>query len=234
MYKEKIIGIYCIENSISKKKYIGQSVNIKERWNKHKYELKRNEHDNDYLQNAWNKYGEDSFKFYILEECEQFELDDKEIYYIEQYNIINRKYGYNLKTGGQNNPRATEESNKKLSKKVKESYVSNPSLIEKRKKDALIQWSNPDIKNKITGKNNGMYGKHHTEEARNKISEKAKGRISSRRNLSSVFCIELNQFFECATIAAKQLGINSSSILQVCYGNRKTCGGYHWSFIEKE
>ena len=55
MYKDIISGIYCIENIITNKKYIGQSINIKDRWSKHKSELNHQTHDNDYLQKAWNK-----------------------------------------------------------------------------------------------------------------------------------------------------------------------------------
>jgi group I intron endonuclease len=59
-------GIYKIECSVNGKVYIGQSLNIKQRWNKHKAQLRNGNHDNDYLQNSWNAYGESSFKFSLL------------------------------------------------------------------------------------------------------------------------------------------------------------------------
>ena len=52
-----ISGIYCIENGINHKKYIGQSKNILYRWKKHISALNSNTHDNSYLQSSWNKYG---------------------------------------------------------------------------------------------------------------------------------------------------------------------------------
>lgn len=84
MQKDTLIsGIYCIENLSTNKKYIGQSVNISERWKKHISELNNGLHHNDYLQKAWNKYGIENFKFYVLEYCPIDKLNEKEIYYID-------------------------------------------------------------------------------------------------------------------------------------------------------
>lgn len=59
-------GIYVIKNNLNGNKYIGYSYNIKARWAKHKNALRKNIHANRYLQNAWNKYGEENFSFYII------------------------------------------------------------------------------------------------------------------------------------------------------------------------
>jgi hypothetical protein len=77
-----------------------------------------------------------------------------------------------------------------------------------------------------------MYGKHHTEEARRKMSEKKKGKPSNKRNTTPVLCIELNKMFDCAVDAAKELSLKSTAgILEVCKGKRQTAGGYHWKFL---
>ena len=108
-----IIGIYCIENLINNKKYIGQSINIKHRWDYHKSELRNNQHKNTHLQNAWNKYGENNFKFSIIECCSVDELDEKEVYYISLYDTY--KNGYNRDMGGKSNRDVTEETKKLIS-----------------------------------------------------------------------------------------------------------------------
>lgn len=87
-----------IKNNVNDKSYVGQSINIENRWTHHKSELNNNKHINDYLQNAWNKYGEDNFSFIVIEECKESELNEKEIYYINKYNSMNN--GYNLCEGG--------------------------------------------------------------------------------------------------------------------------------------
>ena len=48
MDKTKKSGIYCIENIVNHKKYIGQSIDVEERWKKHVSELKHGRHHNDY------------------------------------------------------------------------------------------------------------------------------------------------------------------------------------------
>lgn len=46
---------------------------------RHFGELNRNVHNNKHLQNAWNKYGEESFEFNVLEYCDVELLNEREI-----------------------------------------------------------------------------------------------------------------------------------------------------------
>lgn len=223
-------GIYCIENKEAHKKYVGQSVDIKDRRRRHLSDLKHNAHCNDYLQKARNKYGEDGFDFYVLEHCDNGLLNEREDYYIQLYNTMDRDYGYNLKSGGQDHNYLSLEVRQKISKANKEAYQNNSFLKDQRKIDALNQWANPQIKEKIMGENNGMYGKHHSEETRKKMSEMKKGKLSPKRNMTPVLCKELNKVFECAAVASRETGVYSGCILSVCRGERKTASGYHWEF----
>ncbi len=81
-----MIGIYRILNVTNGKCYVGSSVNINQRWTKHKSLLRHNKHDNSKLQNAWNKYGENNFAFEVMEECPEDELLTREQYYIDNIN----------------------------------------------------------------------------------------------------------------------------------------------------
>ena len=112
--KNKIIGIYCIENIINGKKYIGRSKGIKGRLTSHKLSLRKNIHRNNHLQHSYNKYGLENFVFYIVEECFIKDLKTKEKYYIELYKTNDSDFGYNLNIGGDGNLKPRPESIEKM------------------------------------------------------------------------------------------------------------------------
>lgn len=88
-----ICGIYKITNKVNNKSYIGQSVNIINRWYVHKAVK------DDYpIHRAIQKYGKDNFSWEILEECAESQLSEREIYYIAKYNTFmyaENSNGYN-------------------------------------------------------------------------------------------------------------------------------------------
>lgn len=74
--------VYAITNIASGKRYIGSSVYHKRRWALHRSTLKRGVHHNIHLQRSWNKYGEDSFSFSLVKECELDALFERETHHI--------------------------------------------------------------------------------------------------------------------------------------------------------
>lgn len=110
-----MIGVYKITNIINNKVYIGQSVNIEKRWREHKYAFNRGDHSNIQFQRAWVKYGEDNFRFEVIEECSVDSLNDRESFYILKFQSTNPQYGYNRTFGGES-PKMTEEYKKYISK----------------------------------------------------------------------------------------------------------------------
>lgn len=95
--------IYKIENKINKKVYIGQTNDYNSRCGSHRCTLNKNKHDNIYLQRAWNKYGEDNFKFEIIEDYTE-NYNEMERYYINLYKSTKQEYGYNNLEGGDSPP----------------------------------------------------------------------------------------------------------------------------------
>lgn len=96
--ENEICGIYMIKNKINGKAYVGQAIDVHGRWKKHIYALSNQYHYNKHLQRSWNKYGADNFEFSIIEECNEYELNTKEIYWIAKNNSFYN--GYNQTKGG--------------------------------------------------------------------------------------------------------------------------------------
>jgi len=89
-------GIYKITCIANNKVYIGSTTDVRKRWYWHKGDLRANRHHNSHLQFAWNKYGEQSFEFEILEMVMFVEhLHEREQYWLDFYQAYDQKKGFN-------------------------------------------------------------------------------------------------------------------------------------------
>lgn len=88
-------GIYIITCLADNKVYIGSSVDVYSRWKRHRYDLKNNQHENQHLQNAYNKFGKEMFIFHLLEECKKTELVSREQHYLDTYKSWDKTNGFN-------------------------------------------------------------------------------------------------------------------------------------------
>ena len=105
-------GIYAIINKTNYKFYIGSTIYLNTRWWNHLIELRNNTHHNCYLQNSFNKHGEENFVFIVIEKIDTYGLDifnasvkvrEIEQIYLDYYKPYERAIGYNLDkiaTGG--------------------------------------------------------------------------------------------------------------------------------------
>lgn len=116
-------GIYKIVNAVTGKLYVGRSKNVFRRFKDHKYELRKNKHGNQYLQNAWNKYGEENFMWEVIELCSLDIISERESYWIKELNTLDRERGYNIEERDLQN-RYTEEYKQHLSKLQKENLLA--------------------------------------------------------------------------------------------------------------
>ena len=92
---KKQSGIYQIRNIVNNKVYVGQSKNMSNRRAQHRRELIDGKHYNLYLQRAFEKYGESSFVFEVLEYCEEETLNERERYWISEKESEYKDKGYN-------------------------------------------------------------------------------------------------------------------------------------------
>jgi group I intron endonuclease len=131
--------IYKITNLMNSKKYIGQTVSLKYRWNRHK----KSNSQCIALKNAIQKYGQENFIIEVISRCSSLqEANHREEYYIKLFNTLSPN-GYNLLKGG-NNRGMADSVKQQISKTLsgRKMNFSNPTLrgfnISKAKKGKPI------------------------------------------------------------------------------------------------
>lgn len=147
-------GIYSIICAVNGKQYIGCSKNIYSRINAHKSYLKnkRFKQDNVYFIEDWNKYGSEAFDYVVLEYTTE-NLKDKECYYIETFDTINRDKGYNLRRDRSEKGMISLDETRKKYSLAQINRFKDPKEREKIGKRFSEFWKeNLDIKLKMSDK----------------------------------------------------------------------------------
>lgn len=148
-----MIGIYKITNIINGKSYIGQSTDIHRRW-RNEITDSNNVNANSYnypLMRAFRKYGVDNFKFEIIEECKNEELNQKEMYWIDYFDTF--FHGYNQTLGGDTTAKQPKENVIGVM-----SDLINTDMLHK---DIAIKWNMSE--EMVQGINTGRYWKHNAD-----------------------------------------------------------------------
>lgn len=141
VYKQ--IGIYRITNVTNGNTYIGKTgMNFGDRWDCHRAKLRGGYHDNQHLQNAWDKYGENAFEFDIVEEVKDVsQLNELEIKYIDYYRRLGKCY--NISDGGDGGyllgKHMSEETKRKIGEKNRKHMTGRKLSAETREKMSKSQ-----------------------------------------------------------------------------------------------
>ena len=200
--------VYAIENTINNNIYVGATERGERRLKEHKCRLNCNKHCNKYLQNDYNKYGKENFKFYFID---IFFCNNDDKFLLEE--VYTKKYGedilYNYVCGSQYTKKGiemlsgchigvqardkhpmfgkkhTDESREKMSKSLKQAYSNN----------SIAVWNKGKKCEQLSG------GKH--------------------PQAKKVICITTNEIFDCIEDAHKKY---KGKISECCKGNRKHAG----------
>ena len=237
--------VYC-HISPSEKMYFGITMNdVKRRW-MGGYGYKKCPR----FASAIKKYGWDNFQHIILKEgLTKEEAENEEIRLIKEFKTNDPDYGYNIENGGNTSGTHSEETKRLISQKIKGRIVSKES-IEKRKQT---------IKNHggCSGELNSFYGKHHSEETKQKQSDFMKGNQYNKGNHHSdefkayksqqmkekykdgspvqkeVLCIDAEGNivgrYRSMRFAAESIGMSASSLCRRIKNNQPS-NGFYWRY----
>lgn len=220
----KICGIYKIV-SPSGKIYIGQSIDVENR--KNGYSKLRCK-SQIILYRSFIKYGFDSHDFSIIEICTIDNLNERERFWQEFYDVIGEN-GMNLiLTKTENAPQKwSEESRRKASMSAKGKKLSQ---------ETRRRISESNLK---TRRATGYVRPPRTEESKKRYSEAAKRNKIAKLNLKKgwhsgypIIQLENNgsviKEWDNATRASNELGIERGSISLCIKGKRNHAGGFIW------
>ena len=230
--------IYKIENDVNGKYYLGSTINPESRMSHHFAALRSGKHHSRHLQRAFDKYGEEHFHFYIIEECDAEDRIGVEQKYLDSMDLSTEMF-YNVspvasncvlvgESNGMWGKRGLENPN--YGRKWTESqrmhmpdyrHLKNKSeehrkrISETRKRKyasgELVSWNK---------------GTHLTEEQKKHLSDVKKKPVVYYRLDTGEYVGEFPSRFE----AEELLAISKNSIYHVCKRRIKSTGGFIWRF----
>lgn len=176
--------VYMIINTKNNKMYIGSTVDYSKRKRSHLNALLGQYHDNIKLQQAFNEYGEDYFKFVLLcqtsNEAERYEIEEGIIQALKTYIS-----GYNLSIDGRGKYLLSDETREKM--RINSLGEKNP-FYGKTHTDEIKESLSRHASTR-TGEKNPFYGRTHTKETLECIAEsfntlKESGWVSPQKGVS--------------------------------------------------
>lgn len=177
----KICCVYKIVSPVGKI-YVGQTKDFEYRRKSYKRYNCKNQIK---LYRSLKKHGFESHSISILEICDSIEmLNEREIYYVKEFDSFNTKHGLNLRGGGRGGSGEWSEDTRN---KLRMANLGKKLSIETIQK----------LKNR-TGTKHHNFGRPRTEDTKRKISEankKYKGKLSSRfgKKLSEETKLKISQ-----------------------------------------
>lgn len=232
---ENICGIYRI-TSPSGRVYIGQAEEIPARWATYK-QLNVGVKRQTKLWRSFKKYGVNSHIFEVLEGCSIEDLNCRERYWQDFYDVLNGGLNCILQECGEKRRVFSEETLRKKSEALK--GENNPMY-------GLKGELNPNFGKDLSGELNPFFGKTHSKETRKLQSEAKKGKPSPRKGakLEAItiermiahkkkiviqYDLEKNLIKEWDSLSNAARETGATNIGRACK-NGSTSGGFYWEY----
>jgi group I intron endonuclease len=219
-----LIGIYKI-TSPGGKVYIGQSVDIKRRWANYRWEYKKFTENNSKLFNSLKKYGIENHSFEIKQECAVEELNERERYWQEFYNVIEDGLNCKFVESFEKSGFVSDETRIKISK-AKKGKVS-PMLGKRHSKETIAKMS---IAAKKRKQNTFRFTGKHSEFSKKKISESKLGIPAKNKRRVLQISTEGVLIKEWESVTSASIELKISGIKNVVTKRAKTSGGFYWKY----
>ena len=229
-----VIGYIYKITSPNGKIYIGQTLNYKNRkyyYNSGNFKQQIKLHNNVLFYN-WIP-GEN---FEVIEECicgkNKIFLNEREKYWINYYDSF--KNGLNCNEGGHGNIGHIHSIETKI--KMRESKLGIKHSEERNKKKSELRKGkkhSEESKEKMSF----LKKQNMNDSIKDKIREGLKGNkngIGNKGSSKKVLCLNNNIVYDSIRIAADDLLLYSSNIINVCKGKYKQTGGYKFEYYEEE
>lgn len=235
-------GIYRITFNGSSREYIGSAHNTHRRKLEHLSMLRRDAHANVIMQRCFNKYGEESFTFKVIETCTKDDLLDREQCYIDGLTKSERM-NICLVAGNTAGRKHSDETKQLIREKAIGREVP-PRSNEYREKISARFKGKPKSPEHMEALQKGRAARVYTDEQREAVSKKLKelyrdGKISrakteDHKNKIGQFYAKLTddevreirklkaEGHTCKSIAL-QYGSNAATISRICTGKQ-----YRW------
>lgn len=221
--------IYKIINDINEKVYIGQTIRtIAERWKEHLKESKSNRTDHP-IYRAMRKYGQEHFSIILIEEISNEKLDEREKYWIQQYDSY--KNGYNATYGGNGYRNDYSEIYQLwlqgyLIKEIAENTHHKRDLV-----SSVLKREYNITQEEIYSR---AYG--HDNTAKNPPSDRGychpKQVCQIDKNTNQILAT-FNTIVDAAlSLQRENMHSTTVCISNVCRGKKKTAYGYKWAYVD--
>lgn len=178
MADANVVGIYAIRNMVDGRIYVGSSTRfLGIRFSEHRKLLRGNRHHSIFLQRSWNKHGEPSFVFELIEiVTDPSALLPREQFWIDKHRSFDKKFGFNISpTAGNSAGRIISAATRAKMSASKTGRRLTPETRAKMSASRTGKTLTAETKKKISIAHAGKPHPPHPEERKARISASGRG-----------------------------------------------------------